>query len=683
MTLSVTHRFINGVPDSTDPADNTKTKPSAWNDTHKITLDSGNVIGRKSSGTGDAELLAGSDLLSIIGIAAFLDALGYTPANQAGDTFTGPVILPGLPGSALAAAPKQYVDSRTIAFYPSDYGAVGDGVTDDTAALNAMFNALRAQIAALNDFSTKYQVDLSGTYACGNVNVTGINSVGTTIRGGRIKGIVAGKPIFDMVGSRGVRLKDVTFFGDSTNIPSCAYQAARCTTPQLAFCDWCEFDNVCTLGFYSVSSVLCYGQESSRHNHCRYFNYSPTGRAGVFEGYDAIAFTSDYQTVITGGTSYINNDYNNCSFGYLPIGNQFVITGITKANPAVVTVSAPHNFNNGDSVVISLVAGMTQINNIIATVANKTSTTFQLSGVDSSAYSTYTSGGLATRRASNSPIYVARAEGHRFKCCYCFSYGQSTIELGFPDSVMRSMDNMLFDFLMEGGGIPAHYKWNVGANACSVYGLQINQYNTNAYSSFFSIVETGGSITFTPFDIFVTTHDAAASLPLCDNYAKYSFLGGRLTYPNDVTTSLTIGQYTGSFSQRSGFTTQINPLFVDQNDAPYTPASVASTSGTITTVGAKSGTVRQLGKVVFFTANVTITTNGTGAGGIDISLPVAAASTGGPWIVFGRENGVSAKGLQGFINNSATSVRVWNAADGTYPGANSANLLISGWYLKA
>lgn len=68
------------------------------------------------------------------------------------------------------------------------------------------------------------------------------------------------------------------------------------------------------------------------------------------------------------------------------------ITGITKANPAVVT-SNSHGFSNGDRVFISGVVGMTQVNNLEFTVAGATTNTFQLSGVNSSAYTTYSSGG--------------------------------------------------------------------------------------------------------------------------------------------------------------------------------------------------------------------------------------------------------------------------------------------------
>lgn len=72
------------------------------------------------------------------------------------------------------------------------------------------------------------------------------------------------------------------------------------------------------------------------------------------------------------------------------------ITGATKANPCVITAEG-HGFVNGNVVYISDVAGMTQLNGNYYTVANKTTDTFQLQGVDSTSYDTYTSGGFAQR----------------------------------------------------------------------------------------------------------------------------------------------------------------------------------------------------------------------------------------------------------------------------------------------
>lgn len=72
------------------------------------------------------------------------------------------------------------------------------------------------------------------------------------------------------------------------------------------------------------------------------------------------------------------------------------ITGITKANPAVVTANS-HGYANGDEVFITGVGGMTEVNDLTFTVANQTANTFELSGVNSSSYTTYTSGGTVAR----------------------------------------------------------------------------------------------------------------------------------------------------------------------------------------------------------------------------------------------------------------------------------------------
>ncbi len=77
------------------------------------------------------------------------------------------------------------------------------------------------------------------------------------------------------------------------------------------------------------------------------------------------------------------------------------ISGITKANPAVVTATG-HGYSNGDEVVISGVVGMTEVNSKRFLVANKTTNTFELTdkdgtNINSSTFTTYTSGGVSNK----------------------------------------------------------------------------------------------------------------------------------------------------------------------------------------------------------------------------------------------------------------------------------------------
>lgn len=78
------------------------------------------------------------------------------------------------------------------------------------------------------------------------------------------------------------------------------------------------------------------------------------------------------------------------------LGSAKTITGISKVSEAVVT--ATHDFSIGDLIVISGVVGMTEINDKVVRVKSvSTTVSFVAEGLDSSAYTTYVSGGTATK----------------------------------------------------------------------------------------------------------------------------------------------------------------------------------------------------------------------------------------------------------------------------------------------
>jgi hypothetical protein len=66
------------------------------------------------------------------------------------------------------------------------------------------------------------------------------------------------------------------------------------------------------------------------------------------------------------------------------------ITGITKASPAVASSTA-HGFTNGQEVLLKI-AGMSELNNMVVRAANVAANTFELEGVDSTLFGTFTSG---------------------------------------------------------------------------------------------------------------------------------------------------------------------------------------------------------------------------------------------------------------------------------------------------
>lgn len=85
------------------------------------------------------------------------------------------------------------------------------------------------------------------------------------------------------------------------------------------------------------------------------------------------------------------------------------ITGATSADPVVITAIA-HGFSDGDEVDISDVVGMTELNGRRFTVANKTTDTFELEGIDGSEYADYISSGYV-RKAVSTVSGLSHLEG--------------------------------------------------------------------------------------------------------------------------------------------------------------------------------------------------------------------------------------------------------------------------------
>jgi hypothetical protein len=84
--------------------------------------------------------------------------------------------------------------------------------------------------------------------------------------------------------------------------------------------------------------------------------------------------------------------------------------------------------------------------------------------------------------------------------------------------------------------------------------------------------------------------------------------------------------------------------------------------------------------MVFFQAQGTITTNGTGATSIQIGLPFAAlTSASSRWVISGRGDAISGSALIGVIASGGTTV-VMTTYNALYPGADGERIAVEGWY---
>lgn len=124
-----------------------------------------------------------------------------------------------------------------------------------------------------------------------------------------------------------------------------------------------------------------------------------------------------------------------------------------------------------------------------------------------------------------------------------------------------------------------------------------------------------------------------------------------------------------------------NSYDFDQWDT-YTP-TVTSSTGTITELNSVSGRYSRRGGVVFVKIFIDIKTNGTGAGYLNVSLPLATINDGsiGPACFVGWTASSSGT-LTGYAIQNSSTMKLYKY-DGSYPGGSGVYLVVNGWYTSS
>jgi len=109
--------------------------------------------------------------------------------------------------------------------------------------------------------------------------------------------------------------------------------------------------------------------------------------------------------------------------------------------------------------------------------------------------------------------------------------------------------------------------------------------------------------------------------------------------------------------------------------AAFTPTGVGG--GTSFTTGTLTGRYRIVDKTLFVQFRIPVTTAGTGSATVNVNLP-AGLTVPSVCTIGGQEaNNVTNKALMGRVGAGGNGMVIFNA-DGTYPGANNAVLVLNG-----
>lgn len=419
---------------------------------------------------------------------------------------------------------------------PLQFGAVGDGVTDDGVALNLAFAALRAAaLAGKNPVLSGQGLEYYSTIS---INGTGILGATSTIWNWRVKditiiGACAGKPVLDCIGTRGGRWDNVLIWGDKTNRPTVGWQFARAATPPFDFCDHhvlvdCHID-----GFFTTGSRHVYGQERSAHFGCSWWNRDICGTTSIIVGHSSpVPMFSDYRAPMTGATSMIGNSYHMCedrSVSWEESRN-YAISNISNTFPAVVFTAAPHNFVPGEKVSIWLVNGMDRAfdayNGVVGAV---TANTFEVAGFDATGLGAYVGSGYATRPQTGPTTIMGRIDGASFYDHYFVNIGTHAVEFVFPDNSKPT--GIEFKSTLVEGSPNSHVRFKPPNADVSIFGFTWETEQRRVHTSVLAVdPTTTGLVRLTNGS--VKAHTAPyTSRPLISTPNRFSFKNQHLYAP--------------------------------------------------------------------------------------------------------------------------------------------------------
>ena len=122
------------------------------------------------------------------------------------------------------------------------------------------------------------------------------------------------------------------------------------------------------------------------------------------------------------------------------------------------------------------------------------------------------------------------------------------------------------------------------------------------------------------------TKDATTFLRGDNTFASAGLSDWSESSGNLLPSNASYGIYLGTSSANAG--SSPSNLLNDYEFGTFTP-SIAPTSGSFSAVGTQSGFYTKIGNLVHYQCELSVTTNGTGSGSIDVTgLPFTSASTG-------------------------------------------------------
>ena len=238
-----------------------------------------------------------------------------------GGTVSGPLNYTATGGTTSRSAQDRAAEVVNV----KDYGAKGDGVTDDTAAINAALNYVR--VHAVADHTTVRVTFPAGRYiVTAPLNFTGIANWYTPViidGCGSELWLKSATAVVDCFSSRWLTFQNLAIFGDPTSTPKVGIQLGRTGSVQG---DFITLINVKCGGNFTFAGLYNFASETMTAYACTFNNLATTAGAfcAVLDGINHWNVLSTFVTVSAPANTIQSNNsitFDCCTFQGNNTGN--------------------------------------------------------------------------------------------------------------------------------------------------------------------------------------------------------------------------------------------------------------------------------------------------------------------------------------------------------------------------
>jgi len=403
-----------------------------------------------------------------------------------------------------------YVASNTAGWYweriayrlnPGMFGGSGSLSSDVTVDSGAAINAMIAFIKQTYSFAVGgflYAASTEGRWYKSTISIdaTNFQQPSFRIEDFKLASYANGKIALDLAGCNVVTIDGLEICGDAASMPSVLLYCGRAkpggvlnAAPNLVIA------KSYLHGYASKASYVQFAAEVSsvqmtiinQSKSLTAYGYVNAGHWGTIDDYLG-GLTSDYTTLPSAADGSQSNVLHHVDIPNVTRGSVYylAITSISKANPAVVTCNSAaliaSGIANGDKIFLGEVAGMTELApgttnpSGVYTVANINTGagTFELSGINSTGYGTFTSGHV--RNQTGPAVLLNGCASLTWDNFYSLAYGNFGVILDNKNGI--AMRDVALGFQHEPTGLsPMRIDHPATAVEQEIPGLEIDFLN--------------------------------------------------------------------------------------------------------------------------------------------------------------------------------------------------------------